>query len=64
MIYKLILILDKANLAGNFVVWAASPEADFLKGRFVWSNWDVVELIQRKDEILQKDLLCLDLRGI
>lgn len=32
------------ELAGNFAVWAASPEARFLHGRFVWANWDVEEL--------------------
>jgi len=31
-----------ADLAGNFVVWVASPEAKFLKGKFVWVNWDAV----------------------
>jgi hypothetical protein len=31
-------------LPGNFAVWAASPEATFLHGRFVWANWDVEEL--------------------
>lgn len=33
-----------ANLAGQFAVWAASAEARFLHGRFVWCNWDVDEL--------------------
>ena len=32
------------NLAGHYAVWAASPEAKFLHGRFVWSSWDVEEL--------------------
>jgi hypothetical protein len=35
---------DVAELPGNFAVWAASPEAEFLHGRFVWANWDVDEL--------------------
>ncbi|TLD04346.1 uncharacterized protein PgNI_12011 [Pyricularia grisea] len=35
---------DDENLPGNFAVWAASPEATFLHGRFVWANWDVVEM--------------------
>jgi hypothetical protein len=25
-------------------VWAASKEAEFLHGRFVWASWDVNEL--------------------
>lgn len=32
------------HLAGQFAVWAASPEARFLHGRFVWAAWDVDEL--------------------
>ena len=39
------------NLPGQFAVWLASQEADFLKGRFVWSNWDVDELIELKDKV-------------
>lgn len=35
---------DHEDLPGNFAVWAASPEAAFLHGRFVWANWDVEEL--------------------
>jgi len=32
---------DEIDLAGAFAVWAASGEADFLDGRFVWAAWDV-----------------------
>ncbi|KAK6072506.1 short chain dehydrogenase [Seiridium cupressi] len=35
---------DVANLPGQFAVWAASTEAKFLHGRFVYSAWDVNEL--------------------
>ncbi|PIG83962.1 short-chain dehydrogenase [Aspergillus arachidicola] len=35
---------DDENLPGQFAVWAASPEARFLHGRFVWAKWDVTEL--------------------
>ncbi|KAJ6085031.1 hypothetical protein N7499_004660 [Penicillium canescens] len=34
------------NLPGQFAVWAASPEARFLHGRFVWAKWDVTELLE------------------
>lgn len=40
------------ELPGDFVVWAVSPEARFLNGRFVWANWDVDELKDDKDEII------------
>ncbi|KAI0402266.1 NAD(P)-binding protein [Xylaria palmicola] len=39
---------DHVDLPGHFAVWAASPEARFLHGRFVWASWDVSEL-QRGD---------------
>ncbi|EWG53463.1 hypothetical protein FVEG_11890 [Fusarium verticillioides 7600] len=38
------LVFDDENLPGHFSVWAATPEASFLHGRFVWANWDVDEL--------------------
>ncbi|KAK8079308.1 NADP(+)-dependent dehydrogenase [Apiospora phragmitis] len=35
---------NDADLPGQFAVWAASPEAAFLHGRFVWNEWDVDEM--------------------
>lgn len=32
------------SLPASFNVWLASPEARFLKGKFLWANWDVDEL--------------------
>lgn len=54
---------DDARLSGDFAVWLASPDAEFLKGRIVWANWDVRELVERKDEILGEDLLRLGIVG-
>ena len=51
------------NLPAHFIVWATGPQADFLKGRLVWANWDIDELVAKSDEIVQKDLLTLGLRG-
>jgi NAD(P)-dependent dehydrogenase (short-subunit alcohol dehydrogenase family) len=34
------------TLPGGFAVWAASPEAAFLHGRYVFASWDVTELAQ------------------
>ncbi|MCJ1283106.1 hypothetical protein MMC26_002433 [Xylographa opegraphella] len=42
---------DKAELPGEFCVWLASPEAVFLRNKIVWTNWDVEEMMARKDEI-------------
>jgi hypothetical protein len=54
---------DLADLAGNFTVWAASPEAKFLKGKFVWVKWDVDELIANAKAIENSDLFTLGLTG-
>ncbi|KPM44136.1 hypothetical protein AK830_g2471 [Neonectria ditissima] len=35
---------DDNSLPGSVAVWAASEEAAFLHGRFIWSAWDVDEL--------------------
>jgi hypothetical protein len=45
-------------------VWLASDEATFLKGKFVWANWDVQELMARADEIQQSMLLRVSLNGV
>lgn len=45
---------EDINLPGHFCVWLASPEADFLHGRFVWAHWDVDEMIEVKERI-EKD---------
>ncbi|KAF5389063.1 hypothetical protein D9757_004998 [Collybiopsis confluens] len=45
---------DEMDLPGDFSVWAASPEAAWLHGRFVWAHWDVEEL--RNDLDLLKRL--------
>ncbi|KAK8038649.1 hypothetical protein PG993_007060 [Apiospora rasikravindrae] len=42
---------DHVSLPAGFMLWLASPEARFLKGKFLWSNWDVDELKTRAEEI-------------
>jgi hypothetical protein len=41
------------KLPGDFAVWLAGPEADFLTGRFVWAQWDVDELVGMKEKVAQ-----------
>ncbi|KAF2144341.1 uncharacterized protein K452DRAFT_285577 [Aplosporella prunicola CBS 121167] len=57
------LPVDDLNLPGHFLVWLASPEAEFLKGKYVWANWDVDELKARKDEISAPNRLVSGLVG-
>ncbi|KAI1430306.1 putative short-chain dehydrogenase [Xylaria sp. FL1777] len=35
---------DNVDLPGHYAVWAASPEAKFLHGRYTWAAWDVEQL--------------------
>jgi NAD(P)-dependent dehydrogenase (short-subunit alcohol dehydrogenase family) len=54
---------DHESLPADFFVWLASAEAEFLKGRFLWANWDVEELKQRKEEIIKGRFLRMGLVG-
>ncbi|KAF1971541.1 NAD(P)-binding protein [Bimuria novae-zelandiae CBS 107.79] len=42
---------DHVSLPADFNVWLASPEARFLKGKFLWTSWDVDELKAQAKEI-------------
>ncbi|KAF2691754.1 oxidoreductase [Lentithecium fluviatile CBS 122367] len=42
---------DHVSLPATFSLWLASPEANFLKGKFLWANWDVDELKTNAKEI-------------
>lgn len=53
----------QVELAASFVVWAASTEAAFLKGKFVWANWDVNELIAKKEALEASPQLTIGLIG-
>ncbi len=44
-------------------MWLASDEAAFLKNKFVFANWDIDELKQRKDEINGSRELTIGLHG-
>ena len=43
--------MQSVSLPGSFHVWLASPEARFLKNKFLWVNWDVDELKAKAKEI-------------
>lgn len=55
-------LMDEPELAAGFIVWLCSGKADWAKGRYLSSNWDVNELLQMKDQILKDDLLVNRLR--
>ncbi|GAA5951139.1 hypothetical protein JCM21900_005735 [Sporobolomyces salmonicolor] len=52
------ILCDTPELSAGFSLWLATQDkADFLRGRYCSSNWDVDELLAKKDEIISKDLL-------
>jgi hypothetical protein len=51
------------SLPGHFHVWLASPEAFFLKAKFVRVNWDVDELKEKAKEIGTSGLYGIGLGG-
>lgn len=55
---------DTPQLAGAVVNWLASEDARFLTGRYITANWDVTEILARKDEIIEKNLLTVGLNGL
>ncbi|CAM1508914.1 Fc.00g026530.m01.CDS01 [Cosmosporella sp. VM-42] len=54
---------DTVELAAGAAVYLASPQARFLSGRYMSANWDVDELEARKDDIIERNLLKIDLKG-
>ncbi|KAK4044646.1 hypothetical protein C8A01DRAFT_11900 [Parachaetomium inaequale] len=54
---------DHVSLPATFIVWLASLEARFLKGKFLWSNWDIDELKARRSELESSTLLNVTLSG-
>ncbi|TID01629.1 Short chain dehydrogenase andI [Colletotrichum higginsianum] len=55
--------LDTPGLVGGTAVWLCSEAARFLDGRFVAANWDVDDLWERREEIVDKGLLKIDMAG-
>ncbi len=56
-------LLTTVDLPAWFAVWLASPEAAFLNGKYVWSNWDVDELKAMAPEIESSDRFTHGLLG-
>lgn len=55
---------DTPELVGGVGVWLAGwegPDRSFLSGRFVDANWDVEDLVARKEDISEKQLLKMNL---
>ncbi|CAF9935324.1 hypothetical protein IMSHALPRED_010182 [Imshaugia aleurites] len=56
-------ILDNVELPAHFILWLASKEARFLKGRYVCANWDVEELKGKAEVIESTRILEANVHG-
>ncbi|KAK2603410.1 hypothetical protein N8I77_009872 [Diaporthe amygdali] len=54
---RLDVLTDTAELAADTLVWLSRERRDWLSGRFATVNWDMEELEQKKQDILQRNLL-------
>lgn len=36
------------ELSASFIVWSVSSKAEFLKGKLIWSTWDVEEKAKKE----------------
>jgi hypothetical protein len=60
------MAVDSPFLAGGMAVWFASElkggeDRAWLGGRYISAVWDVNELLERKEEIIERDLFKLRL---
>ena len=55
--------IEIVSLPACFHVWLASPEARFLKGKFLWANWNVDELKAQATEIEESTRFNIGLVG-
>jgi len=52
-----IVIIDKAELAGDTIPFLTTMRRDWLAGRYISVNWDMQEFLGREDEIVKGDKL-------
>jgi len=45
------------DIAGDTIAWLASERREWLGGRYISCPWDMKELLERKEEIVQGDKL-------
>ncbi|KAL1986906.1 hypothetical protein VTN96DRAFT_5323 [Rasamsonia emersonii] len=50
-------LLDKPQLAGDSIAWLTQDRKEWLGGRYISVNWDLPELVSKRDEIVEGDKL-------
>lgn len=56
-------IMDSPELAGGTSLFLTTPDAEFLRGRWISVNWNVDELVEMRDVIVKEHLLVSGLSG-
>lgn len=51
------VLTDTAELAADTLVWLSRERRDWLSGRFASVNWDMEQLEQKKQDIIERNLL-------
>ena len=55
------ILTESPQLSAGMAVWLCLPAADFLRGRYVASNWDRPTLEQRRQQVLDRQLFRMQL---
>lgn len=55
--FTLLDLSDDVGLCGAFCVWLSCEKRMWLNGRLLSASWDVDELVEKKDEIEDRDML-------
>ncbi|KAJ4347403.1 hypothetical protein N0V95_005452 [Ascochyta clinopodiicola] len=53
---------DRPDVAGDTIAWLAAERREWLAGRYVSCPWDMEELVKKKNEIVEKDMLKMRMR--
>lgn len=50
-------LTDDIGLCGGFLTWLTRERREWLSGRYISVNWDTKELQNRREEIVEGDML-------
>ena len=50
-------LIDKPEIGGDTLVWLTAERREWLAGRFINAQWDMQELLEKKDRIVKEDHL-------
>ena len=51
------VLTDTPELASDTIVYLTQTKQDWLAGRYISCTWDMPELLAKKDDIVQRDIL-------